>query len=560
MIIERSKFRQFLEEELQKQTDEFKEKLNSSAIDLLLDKSEMFVAMFIKFDNGEMILKFSSKRPLPRRNDYLYCLTLPESLRCYKDWGNLTYGDLIKNQTNATEVKCIWHSKSNDPNFLLAGFRGISEDFRKFIEKAPGGIITLGPKVPPFEYLANLEKITYSQHDRCGQILDENYTALPWEPILLDSSCNLQGILNEEYNKSNVIILQGPPGTGKTTRIANLCDFLCQRRKSVLVTALTNRALVEVASKLKQSTLMEDGNIFKTNLSTDEIKEIPKLQSSETVQAIPGALMLSTFYISSGVAASNYEGPIFDYVIVDEASQAFLPMLAAANMLGEKNFWVGDIHQMPPISELSKERIQKMGYAPIIDGLETVTSLNKYKTYQLSDSFRLGNRAVTFTGIFYNNSLVSKSELNGLFPTKDGPILIPINMPIGDPKPREAIGKAISLAEDLLRNNSKIEIAILTHLKKTTQALQMEVARRIGITRNILVETVARVQGLTTDVTIFVIPDTDSKLYSLELRLFNVATSRAQRNTYIICPSNILSFSYMHPLVRNFFSKLTSET
>ena len=46
-------------------------------------------------------------------------------------------------------------------------------------------------------------------------------------------------------------------------------------------------------------------------------------------------------------------------VIVDEASQAFLTMLAAANMLGKKNLWVGDVCQMPPIVKTSKDRIRK---------------------------------------------------------------------------------------------------------------------------------------------------------------------------------------------------------
>lgn len=556
MIIERTKYRQFLKEELQKQTDDFKQKLDSSAIDLLLDKNEMFVAIFIKFDNGEMILKFSTNRPLPRKNDFLYCFTLPETLRRYKDWGNRTYGDLIKCQTQATEVKCIWHSKSNNPKFLLAGFRGVSEEFKKYVEKAPGGVITLGPKVPPFEYLANLEKITHSFHHKCNQILDAEYSTLTWAPILLDSSCVLHDRILNDYSNSDVVILQGPPGTGKTTRIASLCEFLCKQNKSVLVTALTNRALIEVAGKLTQSPLMTTGKIYKTNLSTDEVREYPKIQSAEKVHAIPGALMLSTFYISSGAAANNYEEPLFDYVIVDEASQAFLPMLAAANMLGCKNLWVGDVHQMPPIAELPKDRISKMGYAPIVDGFDTITASDRYMTYQLSDSFRLGERAVRFTGIFYNNSLVSKSKLNGLFKTVDGPILMSMKMPKGDPKPLCALEKAISLASDLMSKTPKLRIAILSHLTKTTQALQMEVAKQIGISKNILVDTVARVQGLTTDVTIYVIPDTDAKLYSLELRLFNVATSRAEQNTYIICPDNILSFSYMSTEVRKYLSQL----
>jgi DNA replication ATP-dependent helicase Dna2 len=559
MIITRNIHQQFLKDELQAQIEEFKKTLDTSAIDLLLEKNFVFVAMFIKFiDNGEMLLKFNASRPLPRKNDYLYCFTLPESLRRYRDWGNLSYGDLIKKETQASEVKCVWHSNADDSKFMLAGFKGVSEEFKQYVEKAPGGIVTLGPQVPPYEYLSNLEKVSHSEHPKCKQVLDEDYVRSDWNPTLLDSNIDMTEIVASDFRKSDIVIVQGPPGTGKTYRIANICRDLCAQNKSVLVTALTNRALMEVADKLKESQLMKSKGIFKTNLSADESREVPGIQSSEKMHAIPGRLMLSTFYISSGAAANNYEGPLFDYVIVDEASQAFLPMLAAANMLGYKNLWVGDVKQMPPIVIISRDRVTRLGYTPTIEGLDTVTSSCKYKTYQLSDTYRLGNRAASFTGLFYNNTLKSKSDLNGLFENQDGPILIPVDMPIGDPMPMTAIHKAASIAKDMLEKNKKLEIAILAQLIKTTKALQVEVTRQMGASNNILVETVARVQGITVDYTIYVIPDTDAKLHSFELRLFNVATSRTRRNTYIICPRNIMNYPYMSPLVRKYLSNLLS--
>ena len=58
MILSREKQIQFLQEELKKQTDDFKMKLDSSAVDLLLNKNKLFVAIFVKFmSNGEMLLK-----------------------------------------------------------------------------------------------------------------------------------------------------------------------------------------------------------------------------------------------------------------------------------------------------------------------------------------------------------------------------------------------------------------------------------------------------------------------------------------------------------------------
>ena len=560
MIIERQKQRQFLQDELKKQTDEFRNKLESSAQDLLLNKHEMFVAIFIKYmENGEILLKFPVSRPLPRKNEHFYCFTLPDSMRRYKDWGSQTYGGLIKKETQATEIKCIWHSSSDNPLFVLAGFKGSSEEFKNYIEKTPGGFIVLGPKIPPFEYLVNLEMVTYSVHDKCSEILDANYNRLSWNPELLATKDDMTNIVIEQLAKSDSVIIQGPPGTGKTFRIASLCEKLCTEGYSVLVTALTNRALMEVAEKLKES-LVKNKNVYKTNLSTDESKEVRGILNAEKMFSIPGKLMLSTFYISSGSAARNYQGPLFDYVIVDEASQAFLNMLAAANMLGKKNLWVGDVCQMPPIVKTSKDRIRKQSYEPLIDGFDTLTVSNKFKTYQLSDTYRLGERAATFTGLFYNGSLKSMSDSDYIqVDQKDGPILVPMELPVGDPTPIEAIQKAVTIASEVLNKDKKCKIAILSHLIKTTGALQVEVARQLGSINNILVDTVARVQGLTRDITIYVIPDTDAKLYSLEKRLFNVATSRAIRNTYIICPKNIVEYTYMSAEVRNYLQKLKNE-
>lgn len=557
MIIDRQLQQQFIQDELKVQTDSFKQKLETSALDLLLEKNEVFVGMFVKYmDNGEIIIKFPISRALPRKNSHYYCFTLPDVLRRYKEWGNLTYGDLIKKETCATSIKCIWYGSSDNAKFMLIGCKGSTEEFKKYIEKVPGGIVVFGPEVPPYEYLANLEKICRSRHPRCSEILDAFYIHNTWKPSLLSSDMNLSEIIQQDFLAKDIVIVQGPPGTGKTFRIVQLCETLCENGCSVLVTALTNRALLEVADKLKK-TLIKENKVYKTNLTTDEAQDVCGIQCAEKISAEPGKLMLSTFYKSSGAVVNGYEDPLFDYVIVDEASQAFFAMLAAANMLGKKNLWVGDVYQMPPIVLMSNDRVKRQGYEPLVNGLDTLTSSMRFPNYQLSDTFRLGMNAAKQTGIFYDGTLKSLSkEPKSFLDKKEGPILVPMDMPIGDPAPSVAIKEAVKIAANLVKQNKKTEIVILSVLIKTTTALQVEVTRTIGNVNNILVETVARVQGITKDVTIYVIPHTDSMVHSLELRLFNVATSRAKENTYIICPNNIKDYTHMSDKVRTYLNNL----
>jgi superfamily I DNA and/or RNA helicase len=78
----------------------------------------------------------------------------------------------------------------------------------------------------------------------------------------------------------------------------------------------------------------------------------------------------------------------------------------------------------------------------------------------------------------------------------------------------------------------------LTKQIATVKALQKTMADNY---KHLLVETVDRIQGLTTDITIFIIPNT-SLTYLLEPRLFNVATSRVKRHTIIIADKSIVEY------------------
>jgi rRNA-processing protein FCF1 len=258
----------------------------------------------------------------------------------------------------------------------------------------------------------------------------------------------------------------------------------------------------------------------------------------------------------------------FDYVIVDEASQAFLSTLAMSKILGKKTLWVGDGKQLAPIILLNEDRINAKKWNLLSDGFLAVTSYDTNPFYQLSDSFRLTNRATDFTGIFYNNALKSKIDSNNEFdyPTlskdisqflnpKGGPTLLKTDLPIGEKAPLQAVELTKKIVLELLQTSPQLEIAVLTKQIATVKALQKAMA---GNHKNLLIETVDRVQGLTTDITIFVIPNTGLH-YSLEPRLFNVATSRSKRHTIIIADKSILDNTHIDYNVKAYLQKLDTE-
>lgn len=563
---------QFLDLELKEQTQQYIATIQTSAISLLA-KDEVYSTQFVKFENGELILKFKNDRGIPRKGEFLTAVLLKDNIRSYKNWGNITWAELrTKHQIEFSETVCIWQSFSGDKKFSIAGFRGVSLDFaEKLVDKC---IVILGPKEPPYQYIQNLIKIVNKTpiNSEPAKILDFDVINNNWEPIKLDNQSKINNLLLNQISLSKEIIIQGPPGTGKTYLMSEITAKLLSQNKSVLVTALTNRALIELVSKPALKPFLEQKKVHKTNLTVDEEKEVPKLQNTKEIVCSPENLSLATFYISSSLGAEIPEIPPFDYVIMDEASQALLAMFTATKLLGKHIIWIGDPYQLPPVVSLKDEIIKKKNLNFLIKGMNTICENISVPSYQLVKSYRLTDRSVKYTGVFYNDSLVSSSskdyklsyndlifDVAKLLNPKGGPTLIKTSLPIGDAKPDFGIYLILSLVRNLYTlKDGKIEISILTKLRRTVKEIQKGIANNIGNQSNLLVDTIERVQGLTNDITIFFIPNTMLE-FSLNRALFNVATSRAKGQTLIIIDKGTLNYPHMNREVKEYLKKLDKD-
>lgn len=566
MNIDRRKHWQFLEDELKAETEEFKKTYLTTAISLLKTRQEMYVAQFISFKDGEMIMKFPISRALPRKGDFLVCMVFPPELQDYRNWGDKTYRDLYNARYNSTECVCIWHSPANDPRYSLVGFSKVSVDFANYIKETPNIVLTFAPQRPPIDYVMNLQKVVEDKYSKgVASVLDANYQTKDWEPILIKQD-NVSGFVYSQMTLTDTMILEGPPGTGKTYMIAELCARLCAEGHSVLVTALTNRALMEIAEKPAVKPLLHSHKIFKTNITIDELREIKDLETIKSIAPMPGCLVMSTYFITSGYAAELTVEQPFDFVIMDEASQAILPMFASSRKIGKKNLWVGDIHQLPPIVILNQDRIKFCNYKPLVEGLKLLADNSSSPIYQLTKTYRFGQRSANYTGVFYNDSLVSfeSKRFNDLpsmckiLSNEGGPTLILTDMPSGDSTPQFATYMASYIVASILNDSPNKDIAVLSCMKKTTRALQMAITQKVGSKKNLIVDTVARVQGLTTDITIFFVPDY-SYIRTLEPHLFNVATSRAKEHTIIIADKYVLDCYALDKNVRKYLERLKQE-
>ncbi len=116
------------------------------------------------------------------------------------------------------------------------------------------------------------------------------------------------------------------------------------------------------------------------------------------------------------------------------------------------------------------------------------------------------------------------------------------------------------LVSALLGRKEKLHISVLSFYIETTKALQKSICQTLGNHSNLLIDTVSRIQGLTTDVAIYVVPNT-SYYRLLNRCIFNVATSRARRHTIIVADVDILNhLDLIDADVCTYLKKLDSES
>ena len=565
----RTDYEEFLKKELETIIADYGQLVSIKAI-TLKERGEVFVGRFIKLQpSGMAIFKVRNSDNMPRKNSFWTASFLIGEMGSFKNWGNNSWADLRQNyQRTYSDALCAWIQKSEENDFCIIGIKNLTTEFAQLLESEKP-IIAFGPKDPPLQYLLNLIDIVRdSSCVETQRVLDYEETSNQWNPQKIDAKADFTSLLSNDMKTNNCVVVQGPPGTGKTYRMAQLAAKLLADNKSVLVTALTNQALMELAKKDDVKPFLEKGKVSKTSLTVDESREMPKLQTIQDnlCNASQGNLSLATFYISSRWAKDSTNKP-FNYVIMDEASQALLPMIAAAMKLGEKVILIGDQNQLAPIVVTNEDVINRFQWTSIVKGFETVCHNFSFKSYMLSGTFRLSKRGAESTGVFYNNELRSVSEIQTI-PSKlpdlnpqGGPVFIGIDMSVGDKAATNAFDSIYCLVSKIIAESPKAEIAVLSKFRESVRALQKYFVVNWTTTKelpdNIRIETVDRVQGLTVDYCVFFIPNASLR-YSLENDLFNVATSRAKFNTIIVADNSILKEN-MSEEVRKYLLKAQDD-
>ncbi len=296
--------------------------------------------------------------------------------------------DFCKNtqyHSNTSDLLLLYYTNKGESKYDYVGCTGLSTTlydlFKKSTESGKSLSVIVFSPFPPVDYFNNLVNFLEVYHDLPEQMIEPKIDYEDWQPEELEYNPENETAIPEKIlqtlEEDDCCILQGPPGTGKSYTIAHIIATCLTNNKTVCVTTMANKGLIELVQQPPLLPFLQDGKISKSNLSADERRTVPGLKPIKKGFIIPnGELFCSTNYVLSQVYNSDNlsdDGlPSYDLIIIEEASQAFLASIIAFKKLGQKCLIVGDPMQLPPIiSNPTKGLYNAWNANTQIEGLKT---------------------------------------------------------------------------------------------------------------------------------------------------------------------------------------------
>ncbi|MCA6471289.1 MAG: AAA family ATPase [Chitinophagaceae bacterium] len=570
----------FYEVEIQTQLDDWRTYIRKR-MNLLIKDKELFIGRFWDVDNekGTAIIRFKRKEAPRLHWPYFLGIVGNAAEGSPNDW-TFTFQEFIyssdKNYYNkqGSDGQAIQYV-SSDTQYVFLEVTFEDSSFFDLLKKeyfvhGHKPLLVVAKMYPPINYLINLKDFVSNSGNKLDSL---NIKETLWNPTDIDNDSVSTDFFIDIINSNDTALVQGPPGTGKSYQAAAICNYYLKQNKALAVCALTNKALLEISGQPGLTSALNAGVVYKTNLSMDEQKLNPKLQSIAGFLPKQGSLLLTTYYkLSEFYKDLINESKRFDLLIIEEASQAFFATLIMFEELASKVMIIGDQQQLPPIVITNKKKLLKIN--PNIDkvqlGLDMLANtLNPMATFRLTKTRRLTSDASKITGLFYDNKLKSNSPLNGkishpqkvrtIFHPNGGVTIASIDI-VGEYALNQAgiLERINNILVGLFVDSPDISIAILVPTVNLELLLTQAISEKGFLKKNIIISTIHRIQGITTDYTIYYMPLSDTH-FELDPKIFNVATSRAKRGTLIITKSIVL-MEEMEKTVHHFLTKCKDVT
>jgi ABC-type multidrug transport system fused ATPase/permease subunit len=292
MKIPQDKHIAFYEQQIKAQEDKWREYADC-AMNILIQEKRLFIGRIwgVQESHGNVVLRFNESEVPRMKQPYFLGLVGSEAPEnpltwnfSYKTFRESTQPRYYSGVKADIYTVTYWKTEGGKSYILVSGFdlEVLSTIKEKYLDNKIHPLIVVAETDPPVEYLIKLKEFVSKYENDAILNLELNVSESNWHPLNLNNEKNVTNDVLQFIEKQKTTLIQGPPGTGKSYLAAELCDYYLKQGKSICVTALTNKALMEIASKDGLINPLSMGKVYKTNLTGDELKDIPKLKKIET--------------------------------------------------------------------------------------------------------------------------------------------------------------------------------------------------------------------------------------------------------------------------------------
>lgn len=213
-----------------------------------------------------------------------------------------------------------------------------------------------------------MDNNVFKAHDLRTLIVDGRapaFKSIKDAPLMPDSSqmsmnSDQRAAVSKVMCAKDYALVLGMPGTGKTTTIAHIIRTLVAQGKSVLLTSYTHTAVDNILLKIRDDKIgiLRLGAAKKIH---SEVREFATLaaEPKESVEELERSWMQPPVVATTCLTINHpiFSRRVFDYCIVDEASQITLPVCLGPIRMAQKFILVGDHYQLPPLVQ-NKEAME----------------------------------------------------------------------------------------------------------------------------------------------------------------------------------------------------------
>ena len=382
------------------------------------------------------------------------------------------------------------------------------------------------------------------------------------EKIMESLNAEQQEAVRNILKRPSLYAIQGPPGTGKTGVLSAIAKMYSDSGKNVLVICNSHQAVNNALNKISlygDVPTIKIGNEFKTvSLNSNvmrfsTMKEYTRKNKANSKRNSKSSGEVIGMTLCGAILNLVVHGNAFtpSIVLVDEASQIPLSLGAAiASIEGGSYIFIGDDRQMPPI--FHEEMVSNPLSISIFDHLQEILPPELKTT--LTTTYRMNSAICRYVSEqFYEPFGVTLSSHHSIEENHvDGQELSDsiefININTNNCKDCNEAEAQEAVKQALYYKGLGLDVSIITPYRKQVNLLREELVKVGGLSSDILIDTVERLQGQDVDVIILTMSVSDVDYYKtqdtflLNKNRLNVMFSRARLKVVII-KSPIIAFN-----------------